>query len=413
MPLLENIYLATLVFVSARMLLQYFPLLFPIKQTKTYNKAKTLDGKILIQYPVMNEPIYLLKRFILSLNTIPEADRRHFHLQILDDYTVALPIDLFTNCPISFDLIRRPNRTGYDPKEPGKAKSKAGNMNYGLTKTGPEFKYVAIFDADHQVQDFGSMVNAAKTLQVNNDLWCVQSRWVMDNLDFFSPLSILQETNMGTHIDREQTFKSADKGDSIAIMNGAGSIMNLAWIKQEFGCWLERSITEDTDLTFEAHAKGKKVLVNSKWITLIDNPETWSAYKEQWSKWAKSNGQLSVYHLKTKHPNLSDKLIWFMWISSFAFAPLKYLSYYVVYNNICLTGQVTYVEYLCLIPHFVAWGAASQTWDNKFSFRKFIIFPLQYILEIGVLHVQVINFWKGVLNHTKDYEFKPTPKASR
>jgi cellulose synthase/poly-beta-1,6-N-acetylglucosamine synthase-like glycosyltransferase len=403
------LYTAALAASALRMLWHQWPLAFHTGRRRVF-KRRPSTGKILIQYPVMDEPLHLVKRFVASLQTIPAEHRHRFVLQVCDDYRTPLDPSLFDDCCLETRISRRKLRTGRDPRNPGRARSKAGNLNHGLLEAGPGFAYVAIFDADHQVRDYGAMVDACDMLAANPGLWCVQSRWVMANLSPWSPLQILQEASMGAHVDREQTAKSADRGDALAIMNGAGAVMDLRYIRERFGFWLERAVTEDLDISYCAHRCGKKVLVRSEWETLVDNPETWDALRQQWKKWSQANGQLFRHHLKEKHPDTLRWLTWLSWLSGFAWAPLKYVFAAVWAARLCSGAGLGVVEALCVIPHVVAWFAACQTWDGRLKPRMIWAYPLQYVLEFGILATQVRGFWQGFFTANQEIEFNPTPK---
>jgi cellulose synthase/poly-beta-1,6-N-acetylglucosamine synthase-like glycosyltransferase len=402
-----EIYLAILVISNLRLLAYWGVLCFPLAKPKNFPK-RVHNHKILIQYPVMNEPMELVDRFLKSLSTIPVEQRSRFHLQILDDYSKPMIRSSVTPC-ISYEYIRRPKRSGYDPLCLGRAKNKAGNMNYGLIRAGDEFKYVAIFDSDHQVRDFGKMLEATEIMESNQEIVVVQSRWVMANMNY-TLVSLLQRIAMGTHLDREQTFKSYDRADLFPMMNGAGAVINLEWVKKNVGGWLERGIIEDQDLSYEIGRRDYKILVKQDWTTLIDNPESWGALREQWKKWACANGQFARLHWGLSSKNKWKKLYWLGWLWSFALAPFKYLM--LVYVAWGLIGEHSFglIEQLCLIPHAMAWIGSSMTWDNKLDWRRAILYPFQYILELGIVDIQVRSWYKGFFGHKNKFEFTVTPK---
>jgi cellulose synthase/poly-beta-1,6-N-acetylglucosamine synthase-like glycosyltransferase len=369
-------------------------LAFPIRRHKSYLRTP-ITKKILIQYPIRNEPKSIVDRFIKSLETIPVAHRHLFQLQILDDYDVAMP-ELDTIPCINFVILKRSNRTG----------NKAGNMNFGLKHVGPEFKYALIYDSDHQI-DGSKIIEAAEILEANNELVCVQSRWVFNNTNN-TALSILQEAILGSHIDREQTFRSAY--NLYPIFNGAGAIWNLDFIRSTFGGWLPRCVCEDTDLSGEVNMMGKQILVLPTWTTKVDLVETWDAYGKQQKRWIKGNGQQFRYHLPVKSVNPLKKLYWLSWNLGFALAFTKYLIPAVIAYKLFNDVSFTMVDKLAVVPHIFAWAASMQTWDNRFNSRRWWMYPTQFILELRVLHKQIAGFWDGFFNYRKNFVFDVTIK---
>ncbi len=404
-------YLVILVAMNLRLLLHWGILAFPIKKPKKFLR-KDHEHKILIQYPVRNEPLELVGRFLKSLETIPVEHRDRFHLQVLDDYDNGEKLKAFLEnqevC-VSKQYIRRPHRDD-SSESVGRARNKAGNMNYGLLEAKDKYKYVAVFDSDHQVQDLGKMLDSTKIMEANPEIVVVQSLWQPDN-DSNSPVSLLQQATLGTHLEREQVFRSYDRLDLHPIMNGAGAVMNLEWISSNVGYWLERAIIEDVDLSYEINRRGFKILTRQDWVTKIDNPESWGALREQWKKWACANGQLFRLHAALPSKNPIKKLFWLSWLFSFPLAPLKYLfltyGTYRFFNGI----NLSIVEQACAIPHLLAWIGSAQTWNNRVHWRRLVLYPFQYVLELGILDMQIKSWYKGFFSHTKRFEFTVTPKG--
>jgi len=394
------IYLIT----TIRFFLHHGILVFPIPK-KTLHKVKSTKN-LLIQYPVRNEPEHLIQRFLLSLKSIPFEHRKRIHVQILDDYDKELTLSFDTNniiselAPISIRVLKRPKRWG----------NKAGNMNYGLSKTCLKtYPYVAIFDADHIVDGTG-MIEALDVLEGNPDIICVQSRWTFNNLNN-TPLSMVQEQFMGIHINREQTFRSVH--NLYPIFNGAGGIWRVADVMKVSGGWLERCVCEDTDLSGVVNMRGYKIHVLSTWTTGIDLAESWDALQKQMYRWITANGQQLQHHVRDPNGWNWKKLYWVSWNLAFFIAPIKYIipiyiawkSYYhVPWNFYDLVGGMV---------HLTSWTASCLTWDNKFNYRGLFTYPLFFIFELKILHHQIKGFWNGIINWKKHLEFVVTLKGQK
>ena len=371
-------------------------------------KRAPTNGKILIQYPIRNEHMSVVDRFIQSLITIPEKERYRFHLQILDDYDAPMPELNFTPC-ISFEVIRRTDRTGYDPNSPGKARNKAGNLNYGLSQIRDDYQFIMIYDADHRIPDGSRIIEAANILEANPEIGIVQSRWVLSNLGF-DLISFLQLQQIGSHIDREQTLRSYDRMDLYPIMNGAGAIFRMDMLK-EIGGWHERTVTEDIDISFKINSMGKKILVFSEWETLIDCPKNWKDFRAQWRRWSEGSGQVARLHLSEKGLSKAGKVFWLGWVFSFPHAPLKYLFLGVLIWRLIFGGAIHWVEWVCLIPHIFAWIGGARKWDGSIHWGRMILYPFQFILELGILDIQISGWYRGFFSK-KEIEFNTTPKVA-
>lgn len=406
---MEIAYLIILILLNIKLLIHTGVLCLPIKQ-KVAKRTKN-SNKILIQYPVMNEPMHLINRFIKSLQLIPVEERPRFHIQILDDYTDPLVLEEIP-C-ISYEVVRRKARSGRQQNKLGYAKSKAGNMNYGLehlrqSNSLKDYKFVMIYDADHEITDGRKIIEAAEILEANDDTIIVQSRWIFANTSN-SLVSLFQEAQLGVHIDREQIFRS--RYNLHPIMNGAGAMFKLHYIVDTFGGWLERCVVEDIDISYEITKTGKKIYVYPEWTTNIDNPETWEDLGKQWQKWAQGNGQTIRYHWNEQaQKNIFKEIYWFSWLNSFSLAPLKY--FFLIWGGYRFFNghYIHWIEWLCLVPHILAMIATGLNWDNSFNFKRFLLYPCQFILELRILHIQIYNWYKGFFNYKKELEFLPTPK---
>lgn len=384
------------IFSSIRFFLHTGVLAFPIPEPVTYKRVKN-NKKILIQYPIRNEPIEIIERFFKSLWTIPETERYRFLLQVLDDYDTEMTTRF--NSPISTVYLKRPKREG----------NKAGNLNYGLSKTSSkEYKFVAIFDCDHQIDGKG-LIEAAEILEGNRNICCVQSRWVFDNIrDTF--LSFLQEHFMGVHIEREQTWRS--RYNIYPIFNGAGGLWNREIVEKECGGWLTRCVCEDTDISGVLNMRNYQIHVLPTWVTRIDLVEDWDSFQKQQARWIKGNGQQLQYHLRDPNGWGWKKLYWLSWNIGFGLAPFKYvMPFFYLHKHFLLGLEFNLVDKITLIPHLFAWVAAGQTWDNKICWKRILSYPLHYFIEIGVLHHQIEGFWTGYLNWRSHIEFDVTPKG--
>jgi len=402
-----GVYLFFLVLANLKLLVYSWFYILPLKK-KDFPK-KLASGKILIQYPVRNEPIEIINRFLRSLEKIPEFHRSRFHLQILDDYTDPMPAISVKPC-VSYEILRRNSRTGRNDKKPGYAKNKAGNLNYGLLNLKEKFDFVVIYDSDHQITEGLPIIEAAEILAANPEIVVVQSRWIFTN-KLNSLVNLLQFQQMGTHIDREQVFRSYGVLDLYPIMNGAGAMFNLKYVMDTFGGWLERGVIEDVDISYQINARGKKIFVSQEWETLIDNPESYSSLRIQWRKWAQGNGQMFKWHFSEPAEDKLKKAFWLGWMFSFPHGFLKYPFLAIFCYRAFFAEHMSVIETLCLIPHLIAWIGGSFDNKNKFVWQRVLLYPAQYFLELGILDQQIRGWYEGFFSQ-KELEFDTTPKVA-
>lgn len=355
------------------------------------------SDRILIQYPIRNEPKFVIEQFFASLYTIPEQERHRFLLQVLDDYDETM--NWRFESPIEVAYLKRSIRTG----------NKAGNLNYGLKQADKSYKWVIIYDSDHQM-DGVPLIEACEILKANPIIACVQSRWVQINKSD-SWLFMFQDEIITTHIEREQTFRS--RWDLYPIFNGAGGLWNRETLEREAGGWVERSVCEDTDLSAIMHMKGYKIHIMPSWITKIFSVSSWVEFRKQQYRWITGNGQQIVHHLReAKLKHFLDLRFWYWisWVGGFAISPTKYIVPVVMYYKLVNHIPFNSIEYLGYLVHLPAWVASIKNHKNEWIWERIHLYPMHYILEHGVLDVQIRGFWNGVKNWNKFQEFKVTKK---
>lgn len=386
--------------VNIRFLIHKAPLAFPIPPARKYRRTKLdITDKILIQYPIRNEPKRVIARFFKTLYSIPEEERHRFKLQVLDDYDKYpenSPSKWGLKCPVNVQYLKRRIRTG----------NKAGNLNYGLLNAKKEYKWVMIYDSDHQL-DGKYIIEACEILKANPKICCVQSRWIQNNLDY-SLLANLQNEVITCHLEREQTFRSY--WNLYPIFNGAGAIWNRSIVEKECGGWLERCVCEDTDISGVMNMRGYKIHVLPKWVTKVDAVLNWKEYRKQQKRWIKGNGQQLQFHCRENKGWGLKKLFWISWNMGFALSFSKYLIPFVMFYKWFYGMGFYWFEWAGLIPHFFGWVASLQNWENKVSLKRWYLYPLHYFTEHGALIQQTIGFWQGFIFWNKHHEFEVTKK---
>lgn len=388
---------------TIRFLLHNGILAFPIPKQRF--KSKKSNRKILIQYPICNESIEFVERFLKSLETIPKKERSRFLLQICDDSKVSILSYLKKRKQMSLKwmyLRRWDDKTNTQFR----LKNKASNLNYGLSKAPKKYGYVCIYDADHVMEGTG-LLKAANILEANPKVVIVQSQWnELKRLNTW--LSILQEQILFVHIQREQTFKS--KYNLWPIFNGAGAIVKRDIIMKEFGGFITQNVCEDTDISGLLNARGYQIKVLPTWKTYLDHVYSWKEYKKQQIRWAQGTGYTFQRHIRDNNGWGLKKLYWLSWNLGHLVALTKYLIFYVIIYKWLNNISFTYLEYIGCFVHIPAWIASGLTWNNKLHLRGFITYPLHFIVEHAILPYQIYGFWFGIINWKKHIDFVVTGK---
>lgn len=399
MDLLWKLYYLVYAFASIRFFLHTSVLAFPIPRQRF--KYKKSNKKILIQYPICNEPIELIHRFLKSLETIPKEERHRVLLQICDDSSSPIPFKSLSAC-VRLAYTRRWDDIS---PHPHKIKNKASNMNYGLSRASKEYEYVAIYDADH-IMDGTGLIKAAEILEAENKTVCIQSRWVpIKRLN--TALSWLQEQIFHVHIEREQAFKSVY--NLWPIFNGAGGIWKRDFVEEVFGGWIIFNPCEDTDISGLTNARGYKIKVLPTWTTLIDNVYDWKSYRTQQRRWASGNSIQLQRHLRDPYGWGLKKLYWMSWNIGHLVGLTKWVIPAVMTYKYFTTG-LTWLDWGLTSPHIFAWITSCVRWNNTPHYRGLITYPMHYLIEFAVLPWQLFGWVEGFIFWKTKNDFVVTNK---
>ena len=228
---------------------------------------------VTVQLPVYNER-YVVERLIRAVAALDYPIDR-LEVQVLDDSTdettaiAARCIRALSATGIAITLLHRTRRTGY----------KAGALAAGLRLA--RGGLIAVFDADFlPPPDF-----LKRTVPHFNDpgLGMVQTRWGHVNRDY-SVLTQLQATLLDAHFTLEHTARN--RSGRFFNFNGTAGVWRRACIETSGG-WLQRTLTEDLDLSYRAQLAGWRFLFLPEMVTPAEIPVDITAFKTQQHRWAK------------------------------------------------------------------------------------------------------------------------------
>lgn len=238
---------------------------------------------VTVQLPIYNEQ-YVVERLIDSVAAL-DYPRHLLEIQVLDDSTdetrsiVAELVTRYRAKGLDINHIHRTNRVGY----------KAGALREGLKVSKGEL--IAIFDADFTpTKDF-----LLRTVPFFDDsrVGMVQTRWGHINRDY-SLLTQAQAIGIDGHFGVEQGARAWS--GLLLNFNGTGGI----WRRQtidDSGGWLERTLTEDLDLSYRAQLKGWKMVYLPEVVCPAELPVLLHGFKTQQRRWAKGSIQTAKHLL--------------------------------------------------------------------------------------------------------------------
>ena len=238
---------------------------------------------VTVQLPVYNER-YVVERLIDAVTAL-DYPRHRLQVQLLDDSTddtsaiIAQKISAYSGSGISFEHIRRQERTGY----------KAGALQYGLERASGTF--IAIFDADFvPAPDFLKRTIPAFT---HERVGVVQTRWGHLNSGY-SLLTRLQAFGLNAHFTIEQSGRNS--GGHFINFNGTAGVWRKSCIT-DAGGWQDDTLTEDLDLSYRAQLRGWQFQYLEEVEAPAELPAAMGALKSQQFRWTKGAAETARKHL--------------------------------------------------------------------------------------------------------------------
>ena len=316
-----------------------------------------------IYIPTYNEPIEIIKTTAIAAS-IMNYPKDKFNVYVLDDGGTTQKL----NDP---DLKKREENkkraealkkmcseigenVHYLTREKNEH-AKAGNINSAMKKTNGDL--ILILDCDHvPTQDF--LARTVGFFIDNPKLFLVQTPH-----KFYNPDPIEKNLRIFRQVpnESEMFYNFIQKGLDFweaSFFCGSGAILRRKYLEQVGGIAGD-TITEDAETALELHSLGYDSYYYPRGMLYGLQPETFSAFVIQRSRWAQ--GMIQIFFLKK--PFLRKGLKWhqklgylnanFFWFFSiariiFLLAPLLFLFFGVKIYNATLIEVLAYA-----IPHFI------------------------------------------------------------
>ena len=350
----------------------YFHFLGSMKERRAVDAMKFDFPRVAVLIPAHNEE-KVIRRTLNAMLAFDYPPDRFEILVINDGSTDATET-------IVKEIAGRDRRVGLlsiPEGEGGKGKSRA--LNIGLRHTDAEF--VAVYDADNTPvpsalrylmaqlllhPDLGAVLGKFRTVNRHRNLL---TRFV--NIETLSFQSILQA-------GRWKLFK-------ISTLPGTNFVVRRRLLEELKG-WDEEAITEDSELSIRIYMEGYHIKVIPYAITNEQEPETWSVWTKQRTRWVRGNNYVALKFFK-EIPQFTNK-----WL---AVDVLNLVALYYVFFIAIVASDILFVlSALGLIaiplpgPYTAVWILAfvlfvleillALSYDREDSFRQIGLILLMY-----------------------------------
>jgi cellulose synthase/poly-beta-1,6-N-acetylglucosamine synthase-like glycosyltransferase len=256
------------------------------------------------------------------------------------------------------------------PGEGGKGKSRA--LNLGLKQTSA--KYIAIYDADNTPHPdalrhlmsqllidptLGAVLGQFRTVNKNRNLL---TRFI--NIETLSFQSMLQA-------GRWKLFK-------VATLPGTNFVVRRELL-DKLGGWDEEAITEDSELSIRIYMEGLRIKYIPYSITFEQEPESWSVWIKQRTRWVRGNNYVGWKFLK-EVTRFRNKFL--------AFELMYLLSLYYVFLVAIVSSDVLFILGVFNVVMITLPGPYTTVWIVAlFLFLLEILLALSYDREDKISNI--------------------------
>jgi cellulose synthase/poly-beta-1,6-N-acetylglucosamine synthase-like glycosyltransferase len=237
--------------------------------------------KVAFQVCCFNEPTELVLATMDKLRQMDYPAGR-FLIQCLDDSTkegLAAPIRAYC-AQHGIQYIHREDRVGF----------KAGALNNALKLTPPDVDFVAVVDADYQIE--ANFLREVMGFFANKDV-----AWIQTPQDYRNRhQSFLTEQYYLSDAYFYRTVMPSRNEENTIIFCGTMGILRRAAL-EAVGGWGESYISEDAELSLRLLKEGWESLYVNKTYGRGLIPATFDGYKKQHYRWAFGGAKILRGHL--------------------------------------------------------------------------------------------------------------------
>ena len=302
------------------------------------------------------------------------------------------------------DYAARDNRiVCYDVPEGQGGKGKSRALNLGLTQA--THPYVAVYDADNTPEP-GALRYLAAQLLLHPELGAVLGKFRTVNK---------KRTLLTRFINIEtlsfQSILQAGRWKllNIATLPGTNFLMRREVIEQLQG-WDEGAITEDSELSIRMYVAGWKIKFIPYSVTWEQEPETWSVWLRQRTRWVRGNNYVSKKFLRERKtiPDLKMRFelfysiaLYYVFFVAILISDLLFLLSATGLIAIPLPGPYTLVWVMAIVLFFAEIMLA-LSYDREDTPTSFFLIGVMYLTYCQLWLVVVgMAFYKDVIRKEK------------
>ncbi len=367
----------------------FIVLIYTLKKVEKEKTPPTLDVSDttlpfqIVQLPVFNEDITMVKNLIDSACSL-YYPKEKLIIQLLDDSDKEeISTSLYeyiqlmnqTHSDIQLHYYHRSERSDY----------KAGNLNYGLAQarqmlpldknSDKNTTFISIFDADFQIpEDY-----FAKTLHLFQDTKVCAIQANMHFLNKQNSILTRAASIFQENLHRVD-FMGRSKTNHLTTFKGSAGSWRYSAL-EECGFWKGDTQIEDVDLSFDAQARGWKILYTDSISCPSLLPASYNAFKLQQRSWMK--GIMEVMRKQLGSVLFSPKLTFGQKIMA--------LDFFLIFS---LQSLFMVVSHLTLIPTYYFWASFA----NPSLFHTFV---LLLPLLLAMTHIPFLAIEIGDRNGEK------------
>lgn len=262
----------------------FFHYRLSLREQRTVDAREFEYPKVSILIPAHNEAIVISHTLEAMLNL--EYPRDRLDILVINDGSSDETGEIVSGFAAKDPRVRLYT---VPPGEGGKGKSRA--LNIGVRQTDAAF--IAVYDADNTPhpsalrylmaqlltdETLGAVLGKFRTVNKSRNLL---TRFI--NIETLSFQSMLQA-------GRWKLFK-------IATLPGTNFVIRRGLLAKLDG-WDEEAITEDSELSIRVYKEGYRIKYIPYSVTFEQEPETWSAWIKQRTRWVRGNNYVGTKFLK-------------------------------------------------------------------------------------------------------------------
>lgn len=294
---------------------------------------------------------------------------------------------------------RDPRVICYDVPEGEGGQGKSRALNLGIKQASHE--YIAVYDADNtpasdalkylvvqllEHQELGAVLGKFRTVNKKRTLL---TRFI--NIETLSFQSILQAGRW--------------KMLRISTLPGTNFVIRRS-IVEDLGGWDEHAITEDSELSIRMYMEGWKIKFIPYSVTFEQEPETWSVWMRQRTRWVRGNNYVSrkffqqrrdVRSLRMRFELLYSIALYYVFFVAIVISDLLFLASAAGLIAIPLPGPYTMVWIMAVVLFFAEIMLA-LSYDREDSFTALLLIGIMYLTYCQLWLVVVARaFYKDVI----------------